>query len=85
MVLCPKKQKHCGPDELTAGDGWIALSLAKDSGLLLSGRTGKHTDELAALIVNTEGKLSVTDGKRMVGWGMGASFPMKLSIRSAKP
>lgn len=37
----------------------MALSLAKDSGLVLSGRIGKHIDELAqALIVNTEGKTS---------------------------
>lgn len=67
MVFCEKKQKHCEPSELTIGDCWVALSLAKDSGLLLSGRIGKHTDELAqALVVNTEGKTAChrwqTDG-----------------------
>lgn len=45
----------------------MALSLAKASGLILSGCIGKHTDALAqALIVNTEGKTSCphwqTDG-----------------------
>ena len=55
--LLSKKQTHCGPDELSLGDCWVALSLAKESGLVLSGCIGKHTDELApALIVNTEGK-----------------------------
>ncbi|ABW29069.1 hypothetical protein AM1_4088 [Acaryochloris marina MBIC11017] len=67
MVFCQKKQKHCEPEELSVGDCWIALSLAKDSGLVLSGRIGKHTDELAqALIENTEGKTAChhwqTDG-----------------------
>lgn len=57
------------PEELKAGDCWIALSLAESSGFILSGRVGKHTDELAAeLIVNTEGKTKCkvwqTDG-----WG----------------
>lgn len=41
-----KKQKHCLPAELDAGDCWIALSLAQRSGLILCGRVGKHTDEL---------------------------------------
>ncbi|KAI9135642.1 IS1 family transposase [Acaryochloris sp. CCMEE 5410] len=62
-----KKQKPCDPEELSVGDCWIALSLAKDSGLVLSGRIGKHTDELAQeLIENTEGKTAChhwqTDG-----------------------
>ena len=49
------------PQEQEVGDCWIALSLAKDSGLILSGRVGKHTDVLAAdLIVNTEGKTACT-------------------------
>jgi IS1 family transposase len=57
MVLCRKKQKHCLPEELKAGDCWIAISLAESSGLVLSGRVGKHTDELAEeLVLNTEGK-----------------------------
>ena len=57
MVICRKKQKRCLPDELEAGDCWIALSLVQLSGLILSGRVGKHTDSLAQeLVVNTEGK-----------------------------
>lgn len=34
------------PGELEVGDGWISLSQAKDSGLILAARVGKHTDEL---------------------------------------
>ena len=57
MVVCEKKQKCCLPDELVAGDCWIALSLAQLSGLILTGRVGKHTDSSAQeLVVNTEGK-----------------------------
>lgn len=57
MVVCPKKQKRCLPEELEAGDCWIALSLAQLSGLILSGRVGKHTDSLAIeLIASTQGK-----------------------------
>ncbi|NJK30581.1 MAG: hypothetical protein HC790_02905 [Acaryochloridaceae cyanobacterium CSU_3_4] len=57
MVFRRKEQKHCLPEELEAGDCWIALSLAESSGFILSGRVGKHTDEFAAqLIVNTEAK-----------------------------
>jgi hypothetical protein len=67
MVICRKKQKHCLPDELEAGDCWIALSLAKLSGLILTGRVGKHTDFLAQeLATSTEGKTNCkewhTDG-----------------------
>ena len=67
MVVCTKKQKHSLPDELEAGDCWVALSLAQLSGLILSGRVRKHTDELAQEIVaSTEGKTSCkewgTDG-----------------------
>ncbi|ABW30246.1 conserved hypothetical protein [Acaryochloris marina MBIC11017] len=52
---------------MSVGECWIALSLAKDSSLVLSGRIGKHTDELAQdLIENTEGKTTChhwqTDG-----------------------
>ena len=64
MVVCRKKQKRCLPEELEAGDCWIALSLAQLSGLILTGRVSKHTDELAQeLISSTEGK---TDCKE---WG----------------
>lgn len=39
------------------GDCWIGLSLAQTSGLILSARVGKHTDEfLTELIVSSEGK-----------------------------
>lgn len=41
-----KKQKHCLPEELEAGDCWVGLSLAQLSGLILTGRVGKHTDSL---------------------------------------
>ena len=62
MVVCPKKQKHCLPEELEIGDCWIALSLAQLSGLILTGRVGKHTDELAAeLLVSTQGKTDCTE------------------------
>ena len=57
MDICAKKQKQCLPEELEAGDCWIALSLAQLSGLILTGRVGKHTDELAAeLAVSTQAK-----------------------------
>ncbi len=57
MVVCAKKQKQCLPDELEAGECWIALSLANCSGLILAARVGKHTDELIEeLIVTTQGK-----------------------------
>ena len=43
--------------ERNQGDCWFAVSLAKDSGLILSGRIGRHTDELlGSLLVSTEGK-----------------------------
>jgi IS1 family transposase len=55
--LCKKNIHHCLPEELETGDGWIAISLAQLSGLILSGRIGKHTDELGAeLVTSTEGK-----------------------------
>ena len=57
MVIREKKQKRCETDELAVGDCWLGISLAKDSGLILSFRVGKHTDEfLAELIENTAGK-----------------------------
>ena len=69
MVIRKKKQKNCIPGELTQGDCWIGLSLAQESGLIMSMRVGKHTDEfLSELVSNTEGKTSCkvwyTDG-----WG----------------
>ena len=61
MVVCQKKQKHCGAEERQAGDCWIGGSIAKESGLILSVRVGKHTDQLIAeLIASSEGK---TDAK----------------------
>lgn len=62
MVVCPKKQKHCLPEELETGDCWIALSLAQLNGLILSGRVGKRTDKLAIeLVASTEDKTSCTE------------------------
>lgn len=62
MVICGKKQKHCLPEELEAGDCWIAVSLAQLSGLILCGRIGKHTDELAQeLVSSTEGKTNCSE------------------------
>jgi hypothetical protein len=46
-----KKQRQCLPEELEAGDCWIALSLAQLNGLILCGRVGKHTNELAIELV----------------------------------
>lgn len=55
--LLKKTIHRCLPDELEAGDCWIALSLAQLSGLILSGRVGKHIDELVQeLVSSTEGK-----------------------------
>ncbi len=51
------------------GDCWIGLSQAEDSGLILSARVGKHTDELIEeLVTSTEGK---TDCQQWDtdGWG----------------
>jgi IS1 family transposase len=69
VVVCAKKQKHCLAEELEAGDCWIAISLAQLSGLILSGRIGKHSDDLASeLVTSTEGKTECrqwhTDGWR---------------------
>ena len=39
------------------GDCWIGLSLAKDSGLILAARVGKHTDAfLEELVASTLGQ-----------------------------
>lgn len=57
MVIRSKKQKKCLTEELDVGDCWIGLRLAKNSGLILSGRVGKHTDTfIEELVVGTEGK-----------------------------
>lgn len=55
--------------ELEVGECRIGLSQAKDSGLILACRVGKHTDELIEeLVTSTEGKTDFqfwdTDG-----WG----------------
>ncbi len=61
MVICSKKQKHCSPSEREVGDCWIGISLARESGLIISARVGKHTDKfLKELVTSTEGK---TDAK----------------------
>ena len=50
------------PDELVAGDCWIALSLAQLSGLIVCGGLGKHTDVLVQeLVASTEGKTDCTE------------------------
>jgi hypothetical protein len=59
MVICLKKQKHCLPTELEAGDCWIGVSLANSSGLILSARVGKHTDELIEELVTIAGATPV--------------------------
>ncbi len=57
MIFRRKKQKQCLPEKLEVGDCWIGVSLAEGSGLILSARVGKHTDELMEeLVVSTEGK-----------------------------
>jgi len=51
------------------GDCWIGLSQAKDSGLILSARVGKHTDKLIEeLVVSTEGKTDCQEWDTD-GWG----------------
>ncbi|MEM9009571.1 MAG: IS1 family transposase [Cyanobacteria bacterium P01_F01_bin.86] len=62
-----KKQKHCRDGEQSQGDCWIAISLDRQAGLILSARIGKHTDALLTeLWVSTEGKTACkrwyTDG-----------------------
>ncbi|MEM8780168.1 MAG: IS1 family transposase [Cyanobacteria bacterium P01_G01_bin.49] len=64
----PKKQKQCWPEELMAGDCWIGVSLAGDSGLILSARVGKHTHIFAEeLVNNTFGKTDCQNWKTD-GW-----------------
>jgi len=51
------------------GDCWIGVSLAKDSGLILAVRVGKHTDAFIEELVNsTEGKTDCLNWKTD-GWG----------------
>lgn len=69
MVVCPKKQKQCLPQELEVGDCWIGLSLADASGLILAARVGKHSDALIEeLVVSTEGKTNCQRWNSD-GWG----------------
>ncbi len=50
------------PEELEVGDCWIALSLTQLNGLILVGRVGKHTDELAEeLVQSTQGKTNCNE------------------------
>ena len=52
-----------------AGDCWIGLSLASDSGLILAARVGKRNDAfLEELMVTTEGKTN-TKNWNTDGWG----------------
>jgi len=64
-----KNIHQCSVQEREAGDCWIGLSLVNCSGLILTARVGKHTDELIEqLVFNTEGK---TDCKHFSSddWG----------------
>jgi len=45
------------------GDCWIGLSQAKDSGLILSARVGKHTDELIEELVTRRGRGALSRGQ----------------------
>ena len=69
MVVRKKKQKNCLPEEREVGDCWIGVSLADTSGLILTGRVGKHTDEMIEeLVVSTEGKTECKSWNSD-GWG----------------
>jgi hypothetical protein len=69
VVFCAKKQKQCFPDELEVGDGWMGVSLADASGLMLAARVRKHTDELMeAFVVSSEGKTDCKQWNRD-DWG----------------
>ncbi len=51
------------------GDCWIGLTQAKGSGLILSARVGKHTDELIEeLVTRKEGKTDCQEWDTD-GWG----------------
>ena len=67
MVIRPKKQKNGCPEEIEKGDGWIGVSLAQASGLILSARVGKHTDAFITELIDspagkTDCELWYTDG-----------------------
>lgn len=52
-----KKQKHVLPEAIDVGDCSIEVTIAEESGLILSARVGKHTDQfLEELVCSTEGK-----------------------------
>jgi insertion element IS1 protein InsB len=52
-----KKQQQCASGESKQGDCWIALSVAYNSGVIVSARVGKHTDTLLnELLVSNQGK-----------------------------
>lgn len=51
------------------GDCWIGMTQARESGLILATRVGKHTDEfIAQLVENTEGKTDCQQWQTD-GWG----------------
>ena len=73
------------PDELVAGDCWIALSLAQLSGLILCGRVGKHTDELAqSLVSSTEGKTDCKEWHTDSWDGYGRVLPEEVDHYTSK-
>jgi IS1 family transposase len=79
VVVCRKKLHHCMPEELVAGDCWIALSLAQLNGLILSGRVGKHTDSLAIeLVASTEGNSSCKEWGTDSWQGYGRVLPSEV-------
>jgi len=53
----------CLAGEVEVGDGWMGMSIAEDSGLILTAGVGKHTDELKA----PKGRQTVRVGIRMAG------------------
>lgn len=64
-----KNTRLCLPEELEVGDCWIALSLSQLNGLILAGRVGKHTDELAEeLVHSTQAKTNCKEW-HTDGWG----------------
>lgn len=85
MVIRFKKQKQCLPQELEAGDCWIAVSLANSSGLILAARVGKHTDELIEqLVVSSEEKQPANDLTVTTGVVTSESYHRKWCITSAR-
>ena len=85
MVVCPKKLHHCLAEELETGDCWIAISLAQLSGLIWSGRIGKHTDELATeLVTRSEGKTECREW-HTDGWsGYERALPLEVEHSVSK-